>query len=48
MSLSPITLTVSIFAVMLVLMALRTPIAISMAVAGALGYAAQAGWAPPC
>ena len=35
-----------IFGLMLALMALRTPIAISMAVAGALGYAAQAGWAP--
>ncbi len=35
-----------IFGLMLVLMALRAPIAISMAVAGTLGYAAQAGWAP--
>ena len=35
-----------IFGLMLALIALRAPIAISMAVAGALGYAAQAGWAP--
>ena len=31
---------------MLVLMALRTPIAIAMFVAGSIGYVAQAGWAP--
>ena len=46
MSLSPLTLTLIIFAVMLVLMALRTPIAISMFVAGAVGYVLQAGWMP--
>jgi tripartite ATP-independent transporter DctM subunit len=43
---SPITLTLLIFGVMLLLMALRTPIAISMFVAGAVGYVLQAGWLP--
>jgi C4-dicarboxylate transporter DctM subunit len=43
---SPIALTLSIFGVMLVLMALRTPIAIAMFIAGAIGYVAQAGWGP--
>ena len=43
---SPIMLTIAIFAVMLVLMALRTPIAIAMFVAGAVGYVAKAGWLP--
>ena len=43
---SPITLTLLIFGVMLLLMALRTPISISMFVAGALGYVLQAGWLP--
>ncbi len=43
---TPITLTVGIFAIMLVLMALRTPIAIAMFAAGAVGYVAQAGWGP--
>ena len=46
MSLTPITLTMAIFAVMLVLMALRTPIAIAMFAAGTVGYIAQAGWLP--
>ena len=36
----------AIFAVMLVLMALRTPIAVAMFVAGAVGYVVQAGWLP--
>src|SRR4051794_13739801 len=31
---------------MLVLMAVRTPIAVAMFVAGSVGYVAQAGWAP--
>jgi C4-dicarboxylate transporter, DctM subunit len=44
--LSPIALTLVIFAVMLVLMALRTPIAVAMFTAGALGYVLQAGWLP--
>jgi C4-dicarboxylate transporter DctM subunit len=43
---SPLALTFMIFAIMLVLMALRTPIAISMFAAGAIGYVAQAGWHP--
>ena len=46
LGLGPAALALIIFALMLVLMALRAPIAISMAVAGALGYGAQAGWAP--
>ena len=43
---SPIVLTVTIFAIMLVLMAVRTPIAIAMFAAGVVGYVAQAGWLP--
>jgi C4-dicarboxylate transporter, DctM subunit len=43
---TPITLTVLIFAIMLVLMAARTPIAIAMFTAGAVGYVMQAGWLP--
>jgi C4-dicarboxylate transporter DctM subunit len=43
---SPVALALSIFAIMLVLMAVRVPIAVSMFVAGAIGYVAQAGWAP--
>jgi tripartite ATP-independent transporter DctM subunit len=43
---TPITLTLLIFAVMLVLMAARTPIAIAMFAAGAVGYVLQAGWMP--
>jgi C4-dicarboxylate transporter, DctM subunit len=43
---TPVALALSIFGVMLVLMALRTPIAISMFVAGCVGYVAQAGWMP--
>ena len=43
---SPLALTLLIFAVMLVLMAVRVPIAISMFGAGALGYVLQAGWLP--
>jgi tripartite ATP-independent transporter DctM subunit len=35
-----------IFAIMLLLMAIRVPIAISMFVAGCVGYVLQAGWAP--
>ena len=45
-ALSPIGLTLAIFAIMLVLMALRTPISIAMFAAGAVGYVAQAGWLP--
>jgi C4-dicarboxylate transporter, DctM subunit len=43
---SPLVLTLVIFGIMLLLMALRTPIAISMFVAGCIGYVLQAGWAP--
>jgi C4-dicarboxylate transporter DctM subunit len=43
---SPLALTALIFGVMLVLMAIRTPIAISMFVAGVVGYVLQAGWSP--
>ncbi len=43
---SPIALTLLIFAMMLALMAVRVPIAISMFVAGAIGYVLQAGWGP--
>ena len=43
---SPVVLCLLIFAIMLVLMALRTPIAISMFVAGCVGYVLQAGWLP--
>jgi C4-dicarboxylate transporter, DctM subunit len=43
---SPLMLTLMIFGVMLVLMALRTPIAIAMFAAGTVGYVSQAGWGP--
>ncbi len=43
---SPITLALLIFAVMLVLMALRTPIAVAMFAAGVMGYVLQSGWLP--
>ncbi len=43
---SPVALALAIFAIMLVLMAVRTPIAIAMFVAGCAGYVAQAGWGP--
>ncbi|MEP7283513.1 MAG: TRAP transporter large permease [Rubrivivax sp.] len=43
---SPIELSLLIFGAMLVLMALRTPIAIAMFVAGSVGYVLQAGWLP--
>ena len=43
---SPLVLTLLIFGIMLVLMAARTPIAISMFVAGCIGYVLQAGWSP--
>ena len=41
-----ITLALLIFGIMLALMALRIPIAVSMFVAGATGYVLQTGWAP--
>jgi C4-dicarboxylate transporter, DctM subunit len=43
---SAIQLAVTIFGIMLVLMAVRVPIAICMFVAGTVGYVFQAGWAP--
>ena len=43
---SPLVLTGVIFGVMLVLMAVRTPIAIAMFAAGTVGYVTQAGWLP--
>ncbi len=43
---SPLVLTLLIFGMMLGLMAIRTPIAVSMFVAGCIGYVLQAGWAP--
>jgi len=43
---SPLVLTLMIFAVMLVLMAVRVPIAIAMFAAGCVGYVTQAGWGP--
>ncbi len=43
---SPISLALLIFATMLVLMAVRVPISISMFFAGVVGYLLQAGWLP--
>jgi tripartite ATP-independent transporter DctM subunit len=43
---SPLALTLVIFALMLGLMAVRTPIAIAMFAAGSIGYVLQAGWLP--
>ena len=43
---TPLTLTLLIFAIMLLLMAIRVPISISMFTAGAIGYVLQAGWLP--
>ena len=43
---SAIQLALAIFGIMLVLMAVRVPIAVCMFVAGAVGYVAQAGWGP--
>jgi C4-dicarboxylate transporter, DctM subunit len=43
---SSITLALLIFGMMLVLMALRTPIAVAMFVAGSIGYVIQTGWHP--
>lgn len=43
---SPLTLALLIFGVMLVLMAIRTPIAVAMFAAGCAGYVLQAGWMP--
>jgi tripartite ATP-independent transporter DctM subunit len=43
---TPLTWALIIFGIMLLLMAVRVPIAISMFVAGFVGYGAQAGWLP--
>jgi C4-dicarboxylate transporter, DctM subunit len=43
---SALALTLTIFAIMLVLMAIRIPISVSMFAAGAIGYVMQTGWAP--
>ncbi len=43
---SAISLALTIFGIMLVLMAVRVPIAVSMFVAGGLGYVAQTGTGP--
>jgi C4-dicarboxylate transporter, DctM subunit len=43
---TPLLLALMIFAIMLVLMAIRTPIAVAMFLAGATGYVTQAGWSP--
>jgi C4-dicarboxylate transporter, DctM subunit len=43
---TPLALTLTIFAIMLVLMAIRAPIAVCMFVAGCIGYVVQAGWLP--
>jgi tripartite ATP-independent transporter DctM subunit len=43
---TPLGLVGLIFGVMLLLMAARTPIAVAMFAAGALGYVLQAGWNP--
>jgi C4-dicarboxylate transporter, DctM subunit len=43
---SALALTGLIFGIMLACMAVRVPIAVSMFVAGAIGYVMQAGWAP--
>jgi tripartite ATP-independent transporter DctM subunit len=43
---TPILLAALIFGVMLLLMALRAPIAVSMFAAGCIGYVLQSGWPP--
>jgi len=43
---TPLAMAGLIFGLMLVLMALRTPISIAMFVAGSIGYVSQAGWVP--
>ncbi len=43
---TPLLWVLLIFGLMLVLMAARVPIAITMFAAGVVGYGAQAGWAP--
>ncbi len=43
---TPLVLALTLFAVMLGLMAVRVPIAVAMFLAGFLGYLLQAGWLP--
>jgi tripartite ATP-independent transporter DctM subunit len=43
---TPVTTALGVFGFMLVLMALRMPIALAMAIAGGAGYVLQAGWLP--
>lgn len=43
---TPLMIAGLIFGLMLLLMAIRTPIAIAMFIAGCVGYVAQAGWLP--
>lgn len=43
---SPLGLALLIFGIMLVFMAIRVPIAVSMFAAGAAGYVMQTGWGP--
>jgi len=43
---TPLAMAGLIFGLMLLLMALRTPISIAMFVAGSIGYVLQAGWVP--
>ncbi len=43
---TPIQLALAIFGIMLLLMAVRVPIAVTMFIAGGIGYVAQAGWSP--
>ncbi len=43
---SAIQIALSIFAIMLILMAARVPISACMFIAGSVGYVAQAGWGP--
>jgi len=43
---SAIHLTLAIFGIMLLLMAVRVPISVAMFAAGGVGYVMQAGWAP--
>ena len=43
---TPVQLTLMVFGVMIVLMALRAPIAVAMFAAGLVGYVTQAGWLP--
>ena len=43
---TPLALALLLFAIMLVLMALRVPIAVAMFAAGLTGYLMKAGWLP--